>query len=162
MDNNLKNFRDSFSNLEKAIQTKHILEIIKDFEFLLEKIILNEKISCETDCLIDITMSSETNPEKIRVNLVIPDKKNPQILIFIKFIIDYPEVLMNYMIEVTMIREHFGNDIKIVYILHDTNQKFFEEPIYQTLIKNMIEQNQLNELLFLPKEFNKFLDIIKS
>ncbi|NVM01929.1 MAG: hypothetical protein HWN67_06315 [Candidatus Helarchaeota archaeon] len=157
-----KNFKDSFTKLEKTIQTKHIIEIIKEFESLLKEIILNEKISCETDYFIDVTQSTENDPKKIRVNLVIPNQTKPKILVIIKFIIDYPEVLMNYMIEVTMLREYFGKNVKIIYILHDSNQKFFEESIYQTLIKNMIEQNYLDELLFLPKDFNKFLDIIKS
>ncbi|MFX0141965.1 MAG: hypothetical protein ACFFDN_50475 [Candidatus Hodarchaeota archaeon] len=155
-------FKDSFSNLEKTIQTKHILEIVKEFELLLKEIILNENISCQTNCLIDITQPTEKEPKKIRVNIAIPDQKKPKIFFIIKYIIDYPEVLMNYMIEVTMLREYFGKNVKIVYILHDFNQKFLEESIYQTLIKNMLEQNYLDELLFLPKDFNKFLDLIKS
>ena len=157
-----KNFKDSFTKLEKTIQTKHIIEIIKEFESLLKEIILNEKISCETDYFIDVTQSTENDPKKIRVNLVIPNQTKPKILVIIKFIIDYPEVLMNYMIEVTILREYFGKNVKIIYILHDSNQKYFEESIYQTLVNNMLEQNYLDELLFLPKDFNKFLDIIKS
>ena len=53
------NLKESFSNLENTIQTKHIIEVIKEFESLLQKIIINEKISCETDCLIDISKSKE-------------------------------------------------------------------------------------------------------
>ncbi|MFX1449464.1 MAG: hypothetical protein ACFFCM_01395 [Promethearchaeota archaeon] len=156
------NFKDSFSELEKNIQTKHILEIIKEFESLLQRIIENEKISCEVEILIDIPQSTENNSKKIRVNLVIPNQKNPKILIIIKFITDYPEVLTNYMIEAMMLREHFGTDVKIIYIFHDSNQGFFEETIYKTLIKNMKEQNHIDDLLFLPKDIKLFLEKIKS
>ena len=153
--------KKSFTNLEEIMQTGSLSKIISNFEIILENIIQTQNISCDTNCHIEISPSPSEYSQKIRVNLIIPNQNTPNILILIKFIPDFPDILTNYMIEALMLKEKFGDDIKLIYIFHDSNRNIIDGPDYQALIKEMKEKNYIEALLFLPKDIKKFIELIR-